>query len=182
MSIQDRPTDPVFQAHSQLKSHSRWRPVLIGFAIGVFSAGILAWIALSVFVEMPSVPGTPRGELPAAPATPLTDGQVESVTEYLKGMTTFDASLMWGALSDDAIRKMQSQGGSLEQLQESLNRAKQRGLSYDGVAYVGGYRIPDGNRYLFYVIARRGAVASSSVEHVWFVFTVDPSGKIAKID
>lgn len=157
--------------------------IAVVLALALWSVWTLAAPASSV-----GAPSTSRQSASAPP--PRNEVQrstggiapVPAVESYLQGMTEFDAKLMWDALNEDALRQMQSQGGSLEQLQESLDRTKQSGISYDEVAFIGGYQRRDGIRYLFYVISRRGMGAPNEVEQVWFVFTVDPSGKIAKID
>lgn len=152
--------------------------------------GVALWSVWTLAAPASSVGAPSTSRQSASTAQPRnevrrsgpTEAPVPAVESYLKGMTTFNAKLMWDALNEDALRQMQSQGGSLEQLQQKLNETKQNGISYDEIAYIGGYQRRDGIRYLFYVISRRGMRAPDDVEQVWFVFTVDPAGKIAKID
>lgn len=105
-----------------------------------------------------------------------------AVDEYIRGMTSFDARLMWDALDQQAIKAMESQGGSQQQLQQRLNDAKQNGAHYEDVTYVGGYPLQNGNKYLFYVVSRRGFAGPGQFDQVFFVFTVGPNGKIVKIE
>jgi len=106
----------------------------------------------------------------------------QAVQDYIRGMTTFDAKLMWNALSPEAISQMQSRGGSLDQLQQGLNEMKRAGARYEEVSYIGGYPLRDGSRYFFYVMSRRGFAGPGAVDQVYFVFTIGPDGKILKIE
>src|SRR5437867_8386428 len=56
---------------------------------------------------------------------------VPAVDSYIKGLTQFDARLMWNSLSEEAIQAMRSRGGSLEALQKGLDDARQRGARYE---------------------------------------------------
>ncbi len=107
-----------------------------------------------------------------------------AVEDYLKGMETFDAKLMWNALSPQAISQMQSQGGSVDKLQQGLDQAKQAGAQYEEVSYIGSYPLRDGTTYYFFVVTRRGFTQSApnGVDQVYFVFTVGPDGKILRIE
>ena len=96
-------------------------------------------------------------------ATTLVAGSsaaVPSVDSYIKGLTQFDAGLMWGSLSDEALQK-------------GLDDAKQSGARYESVTKIGQYPLQDGQTYLFYVLARRGFAGPDQVDQVYFVFTVD---------
>lgn len=107
---------------------------------------------------------------------------VPSVDSYIKGLTQFDAKLMWGSLSDDAIQAMKSRGGSLEVLQAGLDDAKRRGARYEDITMIGNYPLSDGRKYLFYVLSRRGFSGQDQLEQVYFVFTVSKDGKITRIE
>jgi len=104
-----------------------------------------------------------------------------AVDDYLKGMTTFDANLMWRSLSPDAITQMTQQGNTVQQLQQNLNQAKQAGARYESITYIGGFPLTDGEKYLFYVVSRRGFSGPGVLEQVYFVFTVGADGKIVQI-
>jgi len=105
-----------------------------------------------------------------------------AVDQYIKGMTTFDARLMWDALDPTAVQAMVTQGGSQQALQQRLDDAKQSGAHYDNVTFIGGYPLQNGQRYLFYVVTRRGFAAPGQSDQVFFVFTVGQTGKIVKIE
>jgi hypothetical protein len=121
----------------------------------------------------------------AAPATrpaATNPATVPSVDSYIKGLTQFDAKLMWGSLSDEAIQAMRSRGGSLEALQKGLDDARQRGARYEDITMIGNYPLQDGRKYLFYVLSRRGFTGPEQLEQVYFVFTVAKDGKITRIE
>jgi hypothetical protein len=107
---------------------------------------------------------------------------VPAVDSYIKGLTQFDAKLMWGSLSEEAIQAMRSRGGSLEALQKGLDDARQRGARYEDITMIGNYPLQDGRKYLFYVLSRRGFTGPEQLEQVYFVFTVARDGKITRIE
>jgi hypothetical protein len=123
-----------------------------------------------------------RSNVRTAGAANLTVDQVPSVNSYIKGLTEFDAQLMWAALDDDAINAMKSRGGSLEALQSGLDDAKRRGARYEDITMIGTYPLQGGGKYLFYVLSRRGFSGNEQLEQVYFVFTVSPGGKITRIE
>lgn len=104
------------------------------------------------------------------------------VDSYIKGLTQFDARLMWAALSEDAIQAMRQRGGSQEALQKGLDEAKQRGARYEDITMIGNYPLQDGRKYLFYVLSRRGFTGPDQLEQVYFIFTVSRDGKITRIE
>ena len=122
----------------------------------------------------PSAPVRQAGSGGAAPAP--------AVEEYIRGMTSYNANLMWNSLSPDAIGQMQSKGGSLEKLQAGLDDMKNSGARYEEVSYVGAYPLKDGSRYFFFVMTRRGFAGPDAPDQVYFVFTVGNDGKIARIE
>jgi hypothetical protein len=168
----------------------------------------VAVIALGIFVLPPLLRQAPAGTLPAplsalvspsgssgaapgaargagAPVTRIGGMNAEavpSVDSYIKGLTQFDARLMWGSLSDEAIQAMRSRGGSLEALQKGLDDARQRGARYEDITMIGNYPLQDGRKYLFYVLSRRGFTGPEQLEQVYFVFTVAKDGKITRIE
>ena len=124
---------------------------------------------------------SPRTSTPGKLAT-INGETVPAVDSYIKGLTSFDARLMWNSLSDDAINAMKSRGGSLEVLQAGLDDAKRRGARYEDITMIGNYPLADGRKYLFYVLSRRGFSGADQLEQVYFVFTVSKDGKITRIE
>jgi hypothetical protein len=129
-----------------------------------------------------SAPTASRTNVRTTGAANLTTEQVASVNSYIKGLTEFDAKLMWGSLADEAINAMKTRGGSPEALQSQLDEAKRRGARYEDITMIGTYPLQGGGKYLFYVLSRRGFSANEQLEQVYFVFTVNPDGKITHIE
>jgi len=171
-----------------------WHPVVtlvvvcialfaVGWRIGgmndpqVFTSGKSPTDTAAVTATGPLVAPTIITTQAAPPTSPP-----PSVDQYIKGMTTFDARLMWDALDPTAVQAMVTQGGSQQALQQRLDDAKQSGAHYDDVTFVGGYPLKNGQRYLFYVVTRRGFAAPGQADQVFFVFTVGQTGKIVKIE
>ena len=170
--------------------------------MAVAAVFVLGWILVANVSRLPIPagavpsflsPGTSSTSSPTAARTTnvrtsgaassnLTLEQVASVNSYIKGLTEFDAKLMWSALSDDAINAMKSRGGSLEALQSGLDDAKRRGARYEDITMIGTYPLQAGGKYLFYVLSRRGFSGNEQLEQVYFVFTVNPDGKITRIE
>jgi hypothetical protein len=162
---------------------------------------IVAWIGIANLNRLPIPPGilsavmaqvglqsgqnaaATRPEARAVRAIGLSAEAVPSVDQYLKGLTTFDAKLMWNALSQEAIGLMQSRNATLERLQTSLDEAKQKGARYEDITMIGNYPLQNGGRFVFYVLSRRGfgSTAAEQLEQVYFVFTVNREGKITLV-
>ena len=168
-----------------------WRPIVsltvVAIALGV--AGIaISGMNGPRLLEARALPGAAQaGGDPAASPSPIVRSAPPTtpppaVEEYIDGMTTFNAHLMWEALDPQAIQAMESQGGSEQFLQQKLDDAKQKGARYESVAFIGGYPLRNGDRYFFYVVSRRGFDQTGGADQVFFVFTVGPNGKILKIE
>ena len=138
--------------------------VLLGAVAVLLGQGSLPSLSLS----MPSVPRVGRTE----PAS--TEG-------YMRGTTTFDAQLVWEALSPEAQSRYASRGGDLQTLQSQMDQAKQAGAQLDQVTYIGGQALPDGTSLHFYTVLTRGPQSRSEPEYVPYVFTLDTTGKIIRV-
>jgi len=159
---------------------------MVSFVAVVLLVGLGGYAANGFSLDRPLVAATQSATAPSAARTQVRSGtnsviNSPAVDDYLKGMTTFDASLMWRALSSQAIDDMTKQGGSVQALQQRLDQAKQSGARYEAVTYVGGYPLTNGELYLFYVVSRRGFSTPNELEQVYFVFTVGTDGKIIQI-
>jgi hypothetical protein len=160
--------------------------------IGVFAllfVGLIGYPLASGFMAPAS--GGDQGSVtasdtkPAVPAVRAASASADApqaVQDYIRGMTNFDAKLMWNALSADAVSQMQSKGGSLDKLQQGLDEMKRSGARYEEVSYIGNYPLRDGTHYFFYVMSRRGFSGPNAVDQVYFVFTIGPDGKILRIE
>lgn len=168
-----------------------WRPIvsftvvavalgIAGFAIGGLNGPQLLEGRVSPAAAAPAagLGATPVASVQAAAPT----APPPAVDEYIKGMTSFNAQMMWDALDQQAVQAMQSQGGTEKDLQQKLDDAKQKGASYEGVVFVGGYPLHNGDRYFFYVVSRRGFAGPGVADQVYFVFTIGPNGKILRIE
>ncbi|MDP8923903.1 MAG: hypothetical protein M3O34_13605 [Chloroflexota bacterium] len=127
-----------------------------------------------------------QGSMPAfslsMPSLPQVGHTAPAATEnYMRGTTTFDAQLVWEALSDEAQSRYASRGGDLQTLQAQMDQAKQAGAQLGQVTYIGGQALPDGSSLHFYTVLTRGPQAGGEPEYVPYVFTLDPAGKITRV-
>ena len=108
-------------------------------------------------------------------------GAPTSTESYMKGTETFNAELVWNALSDEAQGRYRSRGGSMQALQSQMDQAKQAGAQLEQVTYIGGQAFPDGTSMHFYTVLTRGPQARTDAEPIPYVFTLDKSGKIVRV-
>src|SRR5437868_1934058 len=134
--------------------------ILVG-AVGAIGVGLGGVDSTRLMQSAPvsaagaiSAPSAARPAVSFQTAPPV--APASSVNQYIRGMIGFDAKLMWDSLDPTAIDAMTKQGGSQQSLQQRLDDAKQNGWSYDDVTFIGGYPLKNGERYLFYVVSRRG--------------------------
>jgi hypothetical protein len=169
-----------------------WHPV-VGLVGVVLAVGVLGFavggLNSSQLLQGRGTSQTTAPVNPAAAPAPALSVQAASTTapapavdQYIKGMTTFDAKLMWDSLDPTAVQTMVSQGGSQTTLQQRLDDAKQNGAAYEDVTFIGGYPLQNGQRYLFYVVTRRGFTGPGQLDQIFFVFTVGQNGRILKIE
>jgi hypothetical protein len=139
----------------------------------------LAAAAVFAFQGFQSAPGFSLG----MPSLSLGGaGGAPSATEnYLKGNSTYNAELMWSALGEEAVQRFRSRGGSVQTLQAQMEQAKQAGVQLEQINYVGGQTLADGTSMHFYVVLTRGPRSRGEVEYVPYTFTLDPSGKISRV-
>jgi len=119
--------------------------------------------------------------LPTAPAFHVGSSEPVATENYMKGTETFNAQLVWDSLSDEAQNRYRSRGGSMQALQSQMDQAKQAGAQLDQVTYIGGQSFPDGTSMHFYTVLTKGPSAQSTAEPIPYVFTLDPSGKIVRV-
>jgi len=145
---------------------------------------LLALIAGATLIAlqggMPSAPSF-AFSLPS-PSFKVGSGSAPSATEnYMKGTETFNAELVWNALSDEAQGRYRSRGGSMQALQSQMDQAKQAGAQLEQVTYIGGQAFPDGTSMHFYTVLTRGPQSRTDAEPIPYVFTLDKSGKIVRV-
>ena len=140
-------------------------------------------IAVSTFnlVSFPSFSrgrtSTSVGEVASYQAS---ETEPNATAAYIRGLQTGDAKLVWDAYSDRAARDLQRRGVNIDETQRQLDQTRQNGNLIQGVNYVGAYPIPNGSMH-FYVISRAGRTRGD-VAYVPYVFTLDATGKIERID
>ncbi|MDO8689741.1 MAG: hypothetical protein Q7R39_06970 [Dehalococcoidia bacterium] len=105
-----------------------------------------------------------------------------STEAFARGQTTFDAQLIWGSLSDDFTQALSDQGQEVSSIQSQLDTLKTTGIHYTGISYLGGHTAKNGESYYVYVFSRTGTDASAPEEDVPYVFVVNRSGKIDRIE
>jgi hypothetical protein len=103
-----------------------------------------------------------------------------STEDYLKGNRDYNADLVWNSLNSDAQARISSQGGSRDGLQQQMDAAKQRGVQIAEMSYVGGKSLPDGTSMQFYLVGVRQQ-SGANIDYQPYMFTLDSSGKIAKV-
>ncbi|MDA8187517.1 MAG: hypothetical protein M0T85_05190 [Dehalococcoidales bacterium] len=143
----------------------------------VSSALILLLLVALVFVSTARFSG-PSG----VQASQKTGVAPTSTEQYFKGQTNFDSNLIWQSLSPSLIERAQMSGATVEALQEQLDEAKQLGRSYEDIAYIGGYNLNNGKTMQFYVVTVRRSPTDSNPDQIFYVFTLDESGKIMNIE
>jgi hypothetical protein len=107
-------------------------------------------------------------------------GAPEATENFLKGNQTYNAQLIVTSLSEDAVERGRSRN-AIQEHQQRLDQARERGVRMEQFTYVGGQSLPDGTSLQFYVVAMRGLGGRVELEYVPYAFTLDRSGKIARI-
>lgn len=108
------------------------------------------------------------------------EGEPPATANYIRGLQTNDVRLVWDSLSEQVTREMQRRGG-VDDLQRQLDRSQELGVRIDQIRYVGGSPIPNGRSLHFYVVGRTGRTRGD-VAYVPYVFTLDPQGKIERVE
>ncbi len=109
-------------------------------------------------------------------------GAPPSATEsYMKGTEMFNAEMVWSSLSEEALARYRTRGGNVQTMQAQMDQARQAGNQVAEITYIGGQALPDGTSLHFYSVFARGAQSRTEGEHVPYVFTVDRSGKISRV-
>ena len=133
--------------------------------------------------------GPPTEREPLAPVERLEVNAVGSVMndpvgpveEYIEGMRAFDAQRMWRAYNEQVRTELTNRGQGPDQLQRGLTDAQSRGARIVSAERIGNYPLRDGRRYVFYVITRSGFPPVGGTEQLYFIFMVDPAGRIISV-
>jgi hypothetical protein len=112
----------------------------------------------------------------------LRPGQSEpqATGDYLRGNRDYNADLVWSSLNDDAQNRLRTQGGSQDALQQQMDAARQKGIKLEDVSYIGSKSLPDGTSTVFYLVGIRQQ-PTANIDYQPYMFTLDPNGKIAKV-
>lgn len=114
----------------------------------------------------------PQGNIPAPAST----------ESFMKGQASFNADLVWDALSNDLHDNLTAQGSDKQAIQDQLDQYKKEGRQIDSFTYVGGYAPGGSKAFYFYVASIRRPELNGQADQVFFAFTVDPSGKIIRVE
>jgi hypothetical protein len=144
-----------------------------------FAIVLVALIAGAILITLQS--GLPSLSLPSPSFKVGSNSAPNSTESYMKGTETFNAELVWNALSDEAQGRYRSRGGSQQALQTQMDQAKQAGAQLEQVTYIGGQAFPDGSSMHFYTVLTRGPQSRADSEPVPYVFTLDKTGKIVRV-
>ncbi len=134
---------------------------LIGWLVGLV---VIVALIVAVPMFLPSIPG-------------MASLRAE---DYLRGNRDYNADLVWNSLNNDAQTRLSAGGGSLDDLRQQMDSAKQKGVKLEEASYIGGKSLPDGTSMQFYLVGIRQPTRSD-IDYQPYMFTLDPSGKIAKV-
>jgi len=146
-----------------------------------FAIVLVALIAGAALVTLQAGLPTLSLSLPSSSFKVGSSGAPNSTENYMKGTETFNAELVWNALSDEAQGRYRSRGGSMQALQSQMDQARQAGAQLEQVTYIGGQAFPDGTSMHFYTVLTKGPQLRTDAEPIPYVFTLDKSGKIVRV-
>jgi hypothetical protein len=150
---------------------------------GLIRARLALLVVIVLLVAALALGGFQAVQLPALGFSFPGPKRAPDATEnYMKGLQSYNAELICNSLSDEVLDRLRARAGTcLEVQQRQLDLSRERGSRLEQVNYIGGYGLPDGTAYQFYVVASRGPMTRSEVEYVTYIFTLDRSGKISKV-
>jgi hypothetical protein len=141
-----------------------------GFVVVIVALlGVIGWMGVQLWWPTASVPNDVRvAALPPAP----------SVEHYIQGQQTFDANLMWEALSPKYQANQLEQGISKATLQAQVDKERSQGFQYSHYDYVGGIKLDNGGNMYFYAV---DVALQSQHLKVPYTYIADTDGKIVYI-
>jgi hypothetical protein len=145
----------------------RWMRPIAGFvAIVVVLLGLMTWMAVQLWWPSGEAPQDARvASLQPAPA----------VVHYIEGQQTFNADLMWEALSPEAQAARLENGVSKDMMQFQANRDRMRGVQFRHFDYIGGVKLKDGSSMYFYAVDLDSPQGSGKLP---FTFVADSDGRV----
>jgi hypothetical protein len=111
----------------------------------------------------------------------VTHSAPNATESYLKGNQSFNADLMWQALSAEAQERFRARGATTQDLQQQMDVARDQGTKLEDFSYIGGQNLPDGTSMHFYLVLTRGPQSRNDPTYIPYVFTLDRTGKIARV-
>ncbi|MCS7050456.1 MAG: hypothetical protein NZL87_02465 [Thermomicrobium sp.] len=139
---------------------------------------VVALVAFSAYRALAPDRAESPGETAVQTAPPI--APPPSVRAYLEAQRTFDAERMWQTLSPEAKARRLASGESLATFRQSVQLLEDQGFRFEESTYIGGYRLPDGQAYYFFVTAVRTANDQQGL--VYQVFWVDSDGLIFHVE
>lgn len=103
--------------------------------------------------------------------------QSDAVVDFLRGQQTYDADLMWEALSPELRDSLETQAITRDSLAQQVESERQAGHRYRSFEYVGGITL-DGRQHMYFYAVDVESPAPERNGIFSFVFTVDQNGKI----
>lgn len=170
----------IIARYIQLLQRRRLVGCLVGLIGLLFICGATSWV-MSLVVSPMEEPLTELHMAPVNDTATLMITPEDAVSQYIAGMTQFDGQRMWDAYAEIARSGMAASGRSAAELQRGLDEARTRGARIESTQALGSYPLRDGRRFVFYIVRRSGFPPDGSSEELYFVFTVDPAGKILDI-
>jgi hypothetical protein len=141
---------------------------LLGWLVGLV---VVVAVIVAVPMFLPAIPGMTSLRPASAPT---------STEEYLRGNRDYNADLVWNSLNNDAQTRLSTGGGSLDDLRQQMDTARQKGVKLEEASYIGGKVLPDGTSTQFYLVGVRQP-PRSDIDYQPYMFTLDRDGKIAKV-
>jgi hypothetical protein len=141
-------------------------------------AAVLALVAVVILI--PTVLLPTLGVSLTVPGIASQKPEPKSTEAFLRGNKEYNAALVWDSLSDDVRNQMGSTSEAPAAFQAQMRAAQQRGYRVEDISYVGGRELPDGTSMQFYLVGFR-STSDADLEYTPFLFTLDKSGKIAKV-
>lgn len=119
-----------------------------------------------------------------------------AIEAFLQGNRSYNADLVWNAYSSDAQERLRLRGSGPDEIKRQLAVAKERGTKIDEATFVGVQQLPDGLSMYFYLVRVSNPLIQAQAQpqsqglpvpqqmqrdYVPYVFTLDASGKISRV-
>jgi hypothetical protein len=143
-------------------------------------AVLLLLIVVASAVAIPLMTGFRFPSLGNVAVVSRATGEPESTATYMRGQREGNADLVWSAYSDEVRQALTQRGRTPAMTAQEFQAARQQGANVQEVSYVGGRQLPDGTSLQFYLVAMKAA-QTGTVEYRPYLFTLDTTGKISRV-